>query len=89
MSSAVKGWEILYRRLYFSMYTFKVQTEEECQQLIELGKEEAIVLTISQEIRQLKQGLDGIELHNKKDRYIDTKEVGLIEKEKTTVHQGG
>ena len=48
------------------MYTLIVQTEEEYQQLTEIEKKEALVLTISQEqIKHLVKGLDRI-----KDREV-------------------
>ena len=40
------------------MYTLIVQMEEEYQQLTEKEKEEAEVLTKSQKIQQLAEGLD-------------------------------
>ena len=53
------------------MCTLVVQTEEEFQQLTEIEKEEAVVLTMTQkEIKQLIEGLSRIWLHNKKERQI-------------------
>ena len=48
-----KGWEILHieETTVFLMNTLIVQAEEEFQQLTEMEKEVAVVLTISQKIR--------------------------------------
>ena len=57
-----------------------VQTEEEYQQLTEIEKGEAIVLIISQKIiRQLIKVLARIQQRDY--RYIDEKEVGLVDRE--------
>ena len=82
------------KKINFLMYTLIVQKEEEYQQLAEIEKEEAVVITAYwKEITQLIKGFDRIQLHNRKrrqisicttereDRYID-KERGIISKQR-------
>ena len=55
-------------KLIFSLYTFVVQTEDKYQQLIEIDKEELVVLPISQKrIRQLIKGLEWFNYNIKRD----------------------
>ena len=55
-----------------------VQAEAEYQQLNEIEKEAAVLLTVSQEIRQLIEALRRIQLHNKRRSQIHGWKRGRI-----------